>query len=451
MNTLAAIIASVKRPFVFIPALVVVGGVSWYVFSGSGNGNGAERITVTRGSVIEEVTVTGKTKAAQSVNLAFERSGRIARVNDEVGATVGAGAAIVVLDQSELAAELREAEADVAAREAALAEAKRGTRPEKIRIDEIKVENANTSIRDALTNLEDKIEDAYTRADDAIRNKVDQFISNPRSANPQLTFSTDPATELALEAGRIRIEAALIAWKATNENPEKTAPERVPESRAPLVLVKSFLDTAATAVNALGASTALSQTTIDGYRSDVSTARTNVNTALSSISAAEEKLRIAEATLAVAENELLLDRAGSTPETIAAKEADLEKAKAAVALNRAQLEKTILRAPFAGLITKQDAKQGEIVGANVALISLISTDRLEIEANVPEVDIGKVTVGNPVRITLDALPGERFTGNVITVEPGETMIDGVVSYKIRVIINEADSRQKNGLTANLEI
>ena len=451
MSTLPTVTSLVRRPLILIPAIIIVGGFSWYFFSSRGGGSGAEIIAVRRGSVIQEVTVPGKPKAAQSVNLALERSGRIGRASYGVGAIVEAGAAIVILDQSELAAELSEAEADVAAKEAALAEAQHGTRPEKIRIDEIKVENAKTSVRDALANFADKINDAYTRADDAIRNRVDQFISNPRSANPQLTFSTDPATELAFESGRMRIEAALNDWKAAIGDPRKTPSDAVPQSRATLDAVKSFLDTAASAVNALGASSALAQTTIDGYRSDVSTARANVNTALASITAAEEKLRTAESSLAVLENELALDRAGSTPEAIAAREADLEKAKAAVALARAQLEKTVLRAPFAGLITKQDAKPGEIVGANVSLVSLISRDRLEIEANVPEVDIGKVAVGNPTAITLDALPGERFTGKVIAVEPGETIVDGVVNYKIRAMLNETDSRQKPGLTANLEI
>lgn len=450
MDTFAAIIAYLRRPLMSIPALIIVGGGLWYLIAAS-DGSEAELIRVTRGSVIEEVAVTGKTKAAQSVNLAFERGGRIARVNYPVGATVGAGEAIVILDQSEIAAELREAEADVAAKEAALAEVTRGTRPEKIRLDEVKVANAKVSVGDALANLADKIEDAYTKADDAIRNKTDQFISNPRSANPQLTFSTDPTTELALESRRVKIEAVLNAWKAAIGDAAKAAPDKIPESRAALGAVKTLLDTAAAAVNGLGASTAISQTTIDGYRSDVSAARTNVNTAFASITAAEEKLRSAESSLAVAEHELALDQAGSTPETIAAREADLEKAKAAVALARAQLAKTVLRAPFAGLITKQDAKEGEIVAANIALVSLISQNRFEIEANVPEVDIGEVAVGNPARITLDALPGEHFTGKVIAVEPGETIVDGVVNYKIRVIMNEADRRQKPGLTANLDI
>ena len=452
MSVFSTIASAIKRPLILVPALIIVGGLSWYFTTGRGGGNETEPVRVTRGTIIQEVTVTGKTKAIASVDLAFERGGRIARVNYGISASVGAGEAIAVLDQSELAAETLQAEADVAAKDAALAEAKRGTRLEEINISQVKADNARAARSDAVTNLRDRIADAYTKSDDAVRVKGDQFFSNPRSANPELTFVTDGTTEHALETGRLAIEKTLTDWSALiMDIPEPAIPDVSRKSRTNLNTVKAFLNTAALALTSLTANTQVSQTTLDGWRSDISTARTNVNTALSNLTAADEKLRTAESNLAVAENELALARAGSTPETIAAKEAELERARATVLLNRAQLERTVLRAPFAGLITRQDAKAGEIVGANITLVSLISKEGLEIEANVPEVDIGKVQVGNPATIALDALAGEKFTGKVIVVEPGETIVDGVVNYKVRIILNERDARLKSGLTADLRI
>jgi HlyD family secretion protein len=121
------------------------------------------------------------------------------------------------------------------------------------------------------------------------------------------------------------------------------------------------------------------------------------------------------------------------------------------------LDKTVLRSPIAGVITKQDAKLGQIVTvttsavANSALISIISQNRLEIETNVPEVDIGRVSTDNPVAITFDALLGETFSGKVVKIDPAETVVEGVVNYKVTILFNDGDNRVKSGLTANLSI
>jgi multidrug efflux pump subunit AcrA (membrane-fusion protein) len=80
-----------------------------------------------------------------------------------------------------------------------------------------------------------------------------------------------------------------------------------------------------------------------------------------------------------------------------------------------------------------------------------SEGRLEIEANVPEVDIGKVAAGNIVRITIDAFPNETFTGKVRYIDPAETVVDGVTNFKIKVDFDTVDKRLKSGLTANLTI
>ena len=89
--------------------------------------------------------------------------------------------------------------------------------------------------------------------------------------------------------------------------------------------------------------------------------------------------------------------------------------------------------------------------AGVSVMSVISAGNLEIEAYVPEVNIGKVSVGNLVTITLDALSGESFTGKVLYIDPAETVLDGVVNYKTKVSLDSSDERIRSGLTANLTV
>jgi len=88
-----------------------------------------------------------------------------------------------------------------------------------------------------------------------------------------------------------------------------------------------------------------------------------------------------------------------------------------------KLNDAILKAPFPGVVAKIDIKIGEVVTAGgESVISLISANKFEIEVDVPEADIGKVDIGDPARIVLDAFPEESWPGQVAEIEPAETII-----------------------------
>lgn len=413
-----------------------------------------ELVKVTRGTIAQEVIVTGKTKPLQDVNLAFERSGKVSRVYASVGDKVYAGQILAELDKTELAAQLSQADANLETQKAKLAELKTGTRPEELQIQEGKVVSARIALSDAKQNMTDKIQEAYTKSDDAVRNIADQFFNNPHSANPQVSFVVgNQSLKGKLETGRLDLESSLSAWRLSldqltiGSDLEAYSQDAIVNANK----VKVFLDNSALAVNALTPSVTISQTTIDGWKSNLSAARTSMNLALANLSAAKEKLGGAEANLTLAENQLKLDKAGTAPDAIAAQEAQVKQAAANFESALAQISKAVIKAPIPGVVTKQDAKVGEIVSANAPVISIISVGNLQIEANIPEVDIGKVMIGNPVKVTLDAFPGEEFSGKVTYIDPAETIIDGVVNFKLTIIFNSADERLKSGLTANLNI
>lgn len=375
----------------------------------------AEILTVRRGVISEEVIVTGTTKPIQSVELGFESAGRIARVHARVGDHVAAGAVLAELDSSELAADLASASSSLA-------------------LERAKLSNAELGVGDAERNMRDKLADAYTKADDAVRNRVDQFFSNPRGANPRLNFTAEPSLAYRIENKRMAMESLLTSWSLSLSgsiaSDDLTAASAAAKQN--LVDIGAFLSDVALALNTLRPSSTLSQTTIDGWRSDVATARTNVNTVASNLTVAEEKLR-------------------GAPGGVTQARASVSAAEANVTAARAQFSKTALRAPIAGVVTRQDAKVGEIAPVNTTLVSLLSLQGFEVEANVPEVDIGKIGAGNPVTITLDAFPTEMLAGRVGRIDPAETVVDGVVNYKVSITFDKSDPRIKSGLTANLRI
>ncbi len=441
-----------KNKAVAVAAVIVILGTVG-VFYFKGGSQKIEEIAVKKGIITQEVSVTGKTKPAESVNLAFEKSGRIARADIKIGDKISAGEVLVALNTSDLAAELAQDQANLEAQQAKLEQLKRGTRPEEIRIEEVKVDNAYAALGDARQNLVDKLQDAFTKSDDAVRNKVDQLFSNARSNSPRLSYDVDSQLKNAAEQQRAKAESILNSWQPAVDslNADSDLDSAVSQSKDNLSQVKSFLNTMTLVLNSLKPNTTLTQSTIDVWRSDISSGRNNVNTAVNNLSQAEEKLRSAYAELTLAENQLALKEAGTVAEEISAQEAAVKQAAAKVATSQATLAKAALRAPIGGTITKQDAKVGEIAPANVVLVSIISESNLEIESNVPEVDIGKLQVSDPVKITLDAFPGENFSGRVAYIDPAETIIDGVVNFKVTVLFDRLDSRFKSGLTANLDI
>ncbi len=414
----------------------------------------AKLIAVERGTLVEAVIVTGKVTPTESVDLAFERAGKIVLVRAAVGDEVTRGQILAELDRADLSAELAKAESMAGSAKAKLMELERGAREEEIDVAKAKAESVAVSLIEAKRNLVDKIFDAYAKADDAIRGKVDRFISSPRTANPQINFQVaDFGLKNAIEFQRIITEQALVRFA-------DLVAELTPETfRAPVVdsveeylkAARIFLGAVAAVVNALTPNPALSPSMIDSYQNDVSTGRTNVHAAISNLSAAREKLKAAEASLRIAEAELNLARSPATAEALAMQKAAVKEAEAELQRVRAQIAKTIIRAPLSGTVAKNDARVGEIVAASTPLITLIARSSLEIEANVPEVDIDKVAIGKPVEIAFDAFPGKLFHGRVTYVDPAETVIDGVVSYKINIVPENAGVEVRSGLTANLEI
>ncbi len=445
----------IKRPIAIISIIVVLGGAGVYFYFTRTPAPVYETVAARRGIIFQEVSVIGKTKPAESVDLAFEAAGKVKRVNVVVGDKVFTGQILAELDSAELYAQLLEAEANIESQKAKLDELNKGVRPETIQYYETKVVNAKISLENAKKNLIDKIQDAYTKSEDAVRNKVDQFFSNPRTTNPTLIFSVaDSHLVSDVLNERVAMEYALAQWNSSLNNLGISSDLDVYFNSAKnnLEKIRSFLTDNALILNALNPTSSLTQATIDAYRVAVSSGRTSVNTALANLQSVEEDLRTAESNVALAEKDLAVQGAGSTLEQIAVQVALVKKAEAGAQIIKVKIGKNILRSPIGGVLTRQDAKFGEIVFANSSIVSIISTGKFEIEANVPEADIAKVKIGDSAKVTLDAFGNDVFfDAKVVEIEPAETVIEGVATYKTTFQFMKSDEGVKSGMTANIDI
>jgi len=419
-----------------VAVLVLIFGVYWFFVR-----SGApvyQFITVTQGSITETVSVTGNTTPTRSVSLGFQNTGTIARVNYSLGDRVGAGAVIAELTTGNLSAALAQAEANLAVAQANLAALTAGTRPEQLAIDRNAVAQGQTALVNAIAS-------AYAVSDSAVHTNADQFFTNSRNASVALTFVvSDAALSNAVVQERVALEPVLAAWSTQissltsgSSDPMAAAAQAVQN----LTQVSAFLNDAAAALTKTGS---LSAATLSTYESSIATARTSVTGALMALTSTKTALVSAQGALTLAQ-------AGSTPESIAAQKAQVAQAQAGVANAEANLSGAEIVAPISGVITELDAKVGQLASPGTPLVSIIGNGGFEVDAGVSETDVGKLTSGNKVTMTLDAFPNETFAGSVFYIAPAQTNTQGVISYQIKISFDKADPRLKSGLTANIDI
>lgn len=441
-----------KKALVFFVVLCVIAG-GYFIFGG-GNDVPQKAVTVSRGDVVEEVSVTGKVVPAKSINLAFEKSGRITRIFAQVGNNVVRGEILAQLENGDLSAQIAQAEATLKTQQAKLDELKRGSRPEEIAIKETELKRAEQDLDNYYRSIVDILNDAYAKADDAVRAKTDDIFSDDDTANPKLTFtSSNTQGEIDVLSMRYRVGNDLAKWREelrviSGSSPREILTGAIRAGEAHLSLVRDFL---ARTLDVVDGAVGVSATTVSTYKSNIYTARTNVNASYTSLSSQEQTIASQKITVERIKNELSLTLAGASEEQLESQEAQVEQANGNLMYYRTQYEKTLLRAPFSGTVTKVSAEVGDIV-SGTPIVALIGSGNFEIEANIAESDIAKVKVGNEARVTLDAYGrGTLFEAMITQIDLSETVIEGVATYKTKLQFKDKDERILPGLTADVDI
>jgi multidrug efflux pump subunit AcrA (membrane-fusion protein) len=153
--------------------------------------------------------------------------------------------------------------------------------------------------------------------------------------------------------------------------------------------------------------------------------------------AARDRHAAAEAALESAHRTLEWLRAGHTEGRRQA-EADVERARAALESAEVDRSFTVLRSPIEGVVASVATQEGETVAAGLnapTFVTIVDLERLQVNAYVDEVDIGKVATGLRAVFTVDAFPARDFTGRVAAIYPTATIQDNVVKYIVALDID----------------
>ncbi len=181
-------------------------------------------------------------------------------------------------------------------------------------------------------------------------------------------------------------------------------------------------------------------------------AKANLNVAMANLAQIKAELKDAQSAFQREQN--LLAQEFTTKASFDAAEARYSKAKAAssgaeasinansAALRAAEvaLEYTFIRAPFDAVVLTKNADIGDIVtpigaatNAKASVVTIADMDSLQVEADVSESNLGKVKIGQPCEIQLDALPDVRFRGAVHMIVPTADGSKATVMVKVRFI------------------
>jgi HlyD family secretion protein len=115
---------------------------------------------------------------------------------------------------------------------------------------------------------------------------------------------------------------------------------------------------------------------------------------------------------------------------------------------RAALANAEIRAPFPGIITDLNLKVGEFATSAKSVVTIADTSNWEVKTtDLTEIDVVNVKEGQPVTVTLDALPGVDLPGNVLSISQNFSENQGDVVYEVTVLLTDHDPAMRWGMTA----
>ncbi len=461
---------SLKKAIYIVVPLVVLLGAGAYAYVFYEPKPQYEYIVAQRSSLVQEVSVIGKVKPAKSVDLEFESSGKIRAVNVGVGDKVEAGDALATLDKKDLEAQVIEKEAALQVAKADLSQAVKNR-------DSMANTSTQTSLRVALDNATINLDNVTKKAEDDLNSDYSDALNalNEGFVQAQTSFSNFKklqekyfgganSEDLGIVNAKNSLETKIYGSTTYNIKGTTTYVSVANTTRARGDVDAALVNLEST-LAALRDGYLLLQTAINNNLNEVSTTdrdlaiteSTSTSTDLSAISSSIKAISSQKITntntIATAQATLSTAQAAfPTDEDIAIKQSAVRQAEANLLIARANLSKSSIIAPFDGVITEIDYDRGETVNSGQSVISMISDSGYEIEANVTEVDISKVKIGDKAKVTLDAYgPGEVFEVVVSKINPGETIIDSVTTYKTTFQFNTADEKIRPNMTANVTI
>lgn len=176
------------------------------------------------------------------------------------------------------------------------------------------------------------------------------------------------------------------------------------------------------------------------------------------IAAARAALATAKATLQTAEaSRLEVER---VQQELVARNADIKRSVAQEGISQSQLDYTVISAPIDGVVLVKSAEAGEVVAAGTTVVTIGDLNHPWLRAYVNETDLGRVKLGQKVRLSTDSYPGKTYWGTVsfisaqaeFTPKQIQTKEERVkLVYRIKVDVDNSSHELKENMPVDAEI
>ncbi|MEH1967251.1 efflux RND transporter periplasmic adaptor subunit [Nostoc sp.] len=399
------IISKVKYPQRWLLGLIAAGtlvvstAIAYNIVSQATNKQDITRLTipVEAQNVTLRIAASGKVVPVQSVNISPKNPGVLAQLYVEQGDRVEEGQIIAKMDVGDIQAQILQYRANLEQSQAQLDEARAGNRSQEITQAKARLVQAQAQFNQARAgNRSQEIEQAQAQVNSAKAqvNLTQVRVTRYRQLTRQGATSQDQLDQYLSE--------------------DQTAKASLDEAQKRLSLLQS------------------------GTRS--------------------EEITIKEAVVTEAKAALVLLENGSRPEEIAQRQAAVKASIAQLTAAIVKLQETVIRAPLSGIVTQKYANIGAFVtpttsassDASATSSSIVAVAKgLEILAQVPEADIGRINRGQQVEIVADAYPDQIFQGRVRLIAPEAVVEQGVTSFQVRVALNTGRDKLRSGLNVDL--
>lgn len=428
-----------KRIFAIVAVIIIAAiGIFLVLRPRMGANSQAELQTeaARQGELNVTVDADGVVRSNQSAILVWQTSGLVNEVNPSLGETVTAGQVLASLDKTTLPQNVILAQAD-------LVNAKRTL--EDLQTSGIRGAEARQKLEEAQQALEDGRDPAGIQAE-AVQ-KVAEAQKALELAQDNYEILAKPAAAEAVAQAKANLQIAEKIINDTLKNIERIKKKlRKPESDYMFFesreFYKKILDS-------------LENKRVRDQRK-YEDALSRYNNLLEppdpvDVMIAEGNIRLKQAELEQAQTEMERVKNGLPSGDLAVLEAqvadaqrewerwkvgpdqgEITTAHAHIAAAQAILNLDNIVAPFDGVLTGVYTKVGDVVNSGTQAFKLDDLSRLLVDSSVSEVDINKIQVGQPVRLSFDSVPGREYQGKVVEVPiVGDTTQD-VVTYKVVV-------------------
>jgi multidrug efflux pump subunit AcrA (membrane-fusion protein) len=284
--------------------------------------------------------------------------------------------------------------------------------------------------------------------------EVQAANDNLATQEAQLALTMEGATSTQIAAAQAEYAAALAQYEKLKAGPteEELIVAKADMEKAAIALQKAQAEYDQVAwvpgVSALPQSAALQQASIDYERA-------KANCQILTTPPDEAQLKQAESEIADAKAQLESLKAGPSAAQIELARSQLAQAQTALAQAQLRLEQATLTAPshpVTGTITAITAKEGEVVGAGIPLITIANLTGFQVETtDLDEWAAARVKPGQPVEVRVPALNNKVLPGRVISLAPQATVLPtGDVVYQAIIALERQDPALQWGMTVRVD-